>query len=198
MRVVLVRHPTPLIAAGVCYGRLDVAAETSEIERMVYDRAMVGARVVWTSPAVRCLHVAEAIAAALGVKSRTDRRLLELDFGHWEGRAWSTISGDDLDRWAADPLGFAPPGGESGAALVARMRDFCALLREDCVVVSHGGPLKVLEALLCDRPVDLLAAAPPIGSVTVVCRGLCSPAGLAPSPSQDNNLLKGWKKGHAS
>jgi alpha-ribazole phosphatase len=171
MRVVLVRHPAPLIAAGVCYGRLDVAVEPSEVGRIAADRALVGARVVWTSPAVRCLDLAAAIAAAVGVPSRMDRRLLELDFGDWEGRPWSTIGGDDLDRWAADPLSFAPPDGESGAALVTRVRDFWAGLHEDCVVVSHGGPLKVLAALLRGDPVDLLAAAPPIGSVTVICRG---------------------------
>ncbi len=33
-------------------------------------------------------------------------------------------------------------------------------------MVSHGGPLKVLYALLVGRPIDLLAPAPAIGSVT--------------------------------
>jgi alpha-ribazole phosphatase len=69
-----------------------------------------------------------------------------------------------LDAWAADPWGFAPPGGESGGALVARVRAVFAALRPGTVVVSHGGPLKVLAALIAGRPVDLLAAAPPMGS----------------------------------
>jgi alpha-ribazole phosphatase len=63
-------------------------------------------------------------------------------------------------------LRFAPPGGESGSALVDRVRDVLARLREDrqdCVVVSHGGPLKVLTALLLGVPLDLLVAAPPMG-----------------------------------
>jgi alpha-ribazole phosphatase len=76
-----------------------------------------------------------------------------------------------LDLWAASPLTFAPPGGESGAELLTRVRDFHARLcqdQQDCVVVSHGGPLKVLLALLLGTQVDLLAPAPPIGSVRIV------------------------------
>jgi alpha-ribazole phosphatase len=171
MKVVLVRHPTPLIDAGVCYGRLDVEVTPAEVERIASDPAMAGARVVWSSPAVRCLRVAEAIAAVLDVPLQVDRRLWEVDFGDWEGRRWATVGQEELDRWAADPVGFAPPGGETGAALIARVRDFCSGLCEECVVVSHGGPLKVLKALLRDEPIDLLARPPAIGSVTVICRG---------------------------
>ncbi len=166
MKVVLVRHPTPLIAPGVCYGqRLDLAALPAG--NMVSDPVLVGARVVFSSPARRCLGVASSIATVLGVKLLVDDRLHEIDFGTWEGQPWSAIPRDDLDRWAADPLTFAPPDGESGAELIARVRSFHAGLHEDCVVVSHGGPLKVLGALLRGQSVDLLAPPPAIGSITV-------------------------------
>jgi alpha-ribazole phosphatase len=94
--------------------------------------------------------------------------LLELDFGAWEGQPWSVIEHDELDRWLVDPIAFAPPGGESGAALIARIRDFHAALDQDCVVVSHGGPLKVLHALLRNQTIDLLVPPPAIGSVTAI------------------------------
>jgi alpha-ribazole phosphatase len=168
MRVVLVRHPTPLIEPGLCYGRLDIEVAPVEIARLASDSRMQGALTVWSSPAVRCLRVAEATATAVGVPLRVDRRVWEIDFGDWEGQAWSEIDRAVLDRWAADPVGFAPPGGESGAALIARVRDFHAGLHEDCVVVSHGGPLKVLLSLLRGEPVDLLAPPPPVGSITVI------------------------------
>jgi alpha-ribazole phosphatase len=176
MRIALVRHLAPLIAPGICYGRLDVAVDPSADEpmrRVVADQRFSGARRVWTSPAIRCRGLADAIAGALSVPLCVDDRLRELDFGAWEGRPWETIGKTDLDRWAASLLTVAPPGGESGAELIARTRDFHALLwrrQEDCVVVSHGGPLKVLIALLLGKPIDLLADAPPIGSVTCVFR----------------------------
>jgi alpha-ribazole phosphatase len=175
MRVVLVRHPAPAIGQGVCYGRLDVGVDPAageQVGRIASDPGLRGARLVWTSPAVRCRGVAEAIAVAMGVPLRVDGRLWELDFGEWEGRPWAAIARADLDRWAESPSCFAPPGGESGAALIARVRDFHAGICDDCVVVSHGGPLNVLGALLRDQPIDLLAPPPPIGSVTIVscCR----------------------------
>ena len=174
MRVALARHPAPSIGPGVCYGRLDVELRPSakdQIAGLATNPALRGATRVWTSPAVRSRGPAEAIALALGVPLTVDPRLQELDFGVWEGRPWEAISRGDLDRWAASPLTFAPPGGESGAELLTRVRDFHAGLcrdQQDCVVVSHGGPLKVLSALLAGRHVDLLAPAPPIGSVTIV------------------------------
>jgi alpha-ribazole phosphatase len=168
MRVVLVRHPTPLIDAGICYGRLDIEVAPAEIARIAVDPVLAGARVIWSSPLVRCLRVAEAISATLAVPLCVDRRLWEIDFGTWEGQAWANIDRAQLDNWAADPVGFAPPGGESGAMLIARVRDFHSAMQEDCVVVSHGGPLKVLAALLRGAPIDLLAHPPAIGSVTCV------------------------------
>lgn len=118
-------------------------------------------------------------AAMAGIPLRVEPNLQELAFGAWEGVAWSEVPRAALDAWAADPLGFAPPGGECGAALQARvMRVHRALLTagEDAAVVSHGGPLKLLAALLRGDPPDLLAEAPAFGSVQVFtdCREIRS------------------------
>jgi alpha-ribazole phosphatase len=174
MRVVLIRHPRPLIEPGICYGRLDIplhAEARDVIAGIAADPGLKGAACVWSSPALRCRALADAISGILAVPVTLDQRLQELDFGAWEGRPWVTVARADLDRWAAEPASFAPPGGESGAALIARVRDFAAALhgdRRDCVVVSHGGPLKVLAALLAGNPVDLLAPAPPIGGIQFI------------------------------
>jgi alpha-ribazole phosphatase len=165
MRVVLVRHPAVSIAPGICYGRLDVMLKDG-VGDLPADPAFVGIRRVWTSPARRC----RELALAIWGDAADDPRLLELDFGAWEGRTWDSVPRDLLDDWAASVVEFAPPGGESGAALIARVSAFHDdLMRaaEDCIVVSHGGPLKVLRALLTGRQVDLLAPAPAIGSVEV-------------------------------
>jgi alpha-ribazole phosphatase len=186
MRIALIRHLAPSIGPGICYGRLDVGIDPSaeqQIGRLVTDPVLSGAKLVWTSPARRCREVADAIALTLMVPMTIEPRLLELDFGDWEGRSWATIARTDLERWAASPLAFAPPGGESGAELVIRIREFHASLRrdqQDCVVVSHGGPLKVLAALLTEAPVDLLSIAPPIGSIRVITCPDHDPSGRKP------------------
>jgi alpha-ribazole phosphatase len=167
MMIVLVRHPPPDIAPGICYGRLDIPLRPGFAASVAAIVAAIGAHRplrVWTSPARRCRTVAEAV----GAPTIMDARLRELDFGDWEGRAWNDVPRAALDRWAADPAGFAPPNGETGAALLARVREVLAAIRtegEDCAVISHGGPLKLLAALLLGEPADLLAQPPAIGSV---------------------------------
>jgi alpha-ribazole phosphatase len=162
--IVLVRHPPLAIAPGICYGRHDLAiADPADIAPIVAQvRAFLGT--VWTSPLRRCRIVADAIGA-----NRIDARLIEMDFGAWDGVAWDDIPKAALDAWAADPWGFAPPGGETGASLVARVTAFRESLPPgDHVIVAHGGPLKVLTALLQGRKVDLMAPSPALGSVTLI------------------------------
>lgn len=129
-------------------------------------------RSIRSSPARRCHLLARAIAAALGGEVVLDDRLLELDFGAWEGLAWDLVPREALDRWAADLAGFAPPAGESGAALVERVAAVLPALPErgTHLVVSHGGPLRVLRSLLRGEPVDLGRPAPALGSVELFHR----------------------------
>ncbi len=174
MKVVLLRHPAPDIAPGICYGRLDVALEPAAqrgLSQRATDPRLRGAIRIWTSPARRCLELASVVARALSAELVVDERLQELDFGEWEGQHWNDVRRALLDEWAASPEAFAPPGGEAGIALIQRVSAFVFDLRDyrrDCVVVSHGGPLKILIALLAGQPIDLLAAPPPVGSVTVM------------------------------
>lgn len=163
MRAALVRHLPTGIAPGHCYGRLDLPPGPADPAPVLGALRGFGPARLLSSPARRCMALAERIG-----RPEADARLLELDFGEWEGRPWDTVPRAALDDWAADPWRFAPPGGESGAALVERVRAFHAGLREDCIVVAHGGPLKVLAALLRGDPVDLLAPAQPMGSVLLL------------------------------
>ena len=76
-----------------------------------------------------------------------DARFAEIDFGDWELQAWALIDRALLDAWAASPLHFCPPGGESVAAM--RHRVIAALdehgsASDHLVVVAHGGPLRAI------------------------------------------------------
>jgi alpha-ribazole phosphatase len=172
MKIVLVRHLPPMIKPGICYGHLDIPMRpggASELARSVAAQMSEGSVRVWTSPAIRCRPLARLIAESLSAPLTADPRLLELDFGDWEGRPWDDVPRAELDRWAADPAAFHAPGGESGLELIDRVQAFHQEIcrqGQDCVVVSHGGPLKVLIALLRRDPVDLLAAPPAMGAIT--------------------------------
>jgi alpha-ribazole phosphatase len=142
VQVFLIRHPKPVIDAGICYGRLDVDAHAPQA---VADRIkpLLPANVaLYSSP----LRRARQLAEALHPSPMIDGRLAEIDFGDWEGRAWDDIERDALDEWAANLTGFIPPGGESVASLQQRVIDFANSLvpRPAVALVAHAGVLRAL------------------------------------------------------
>ena len=102
---------------------------------------------VLASPLVRARQTAEAVAGACGLAVTVDERLVEIDWGTWEGRPAGGLAGTDVDRWRAED-GTAPEG-ESLASLSARVESFCLdTLGADghVVAVSHVSPIKAAAA----------------------------------------------------
>jgi alpha-ribazole phosphatase len=104
---------------------------------------------VWSSPLQRCRQLAEQLHPLPLV----DDRLVEMNFGDWEGRPWDDIPRNELDAWAADIAGYAPQGGESPVALQRRALDFVAgLAVPEAVIVTHAGVIRMLLARWQDLP----------------------------------------------
>ena len=152
MQLHLIRHPRPDVAPGICYGQTDVSLAECP--------ATVAGRLRPLLPESFALHAsplsrARLLAEALG-KPRLDDRLKEIHFGDWEGRSFDEIGQPALDAWAASPLDFAPPGGESPRQMAARAHAFLAELRAEApaaaVVVAHGGPLRAIAGALLGLP----------------------------------------------
>ena len=101
-----------------------------------------------TSPLLRARQTAEAVAAACGGgPAVVDQRLVEIDWGTWEGRPAGSLAVADVDRWRADD-GTAPEG-ESLDSLSRRVESFCVeMLEQDglVVAVSHVSPIKAAAA----------------------------------------------------
>jgi broad specificity phosphatase PhoE len=98
------------------------------------------------------------IAAARHPPPTIDMRFIEMDFGEWEGRAWSEVPREQLDLWAVDVAGYRPPGGESFADLIARVGAALADLREPHLIVTHGGAIRAAWHLLGGRTLADAAA----------------------------------------
>jgi alpha-ribazole phosphatase len=145
----LIRHPKPVIAEGVCYGRLDIAAENAPGIADHLRGTLPPGLPLWSSPLRRC----QALAEALHPRPLLDERLAEMDFGAWEGRPWDTIPSAELDAWAADIGAYAPPGGESPFAVQERALDFVdGLDVPEAIIVTHAGVIRVLLAHWHDLP----------------------------------------------
>ena len=146
MDLILVRHTRPAVAAGICYGRLDVGvAETFPTESNAVLAALPTIRRVVSSPLSRCLELGRYIAAEKNLPIDIDERLMELDFGAWEGQPWTAVPASDLDDWARDFMHARPHGGESVAMLrdrVAAALSQWSARREPIAIITHAGVIK--------------------------------------------------------
>jgi broad specificity phosphatase PhoE len=110
------------------------------------------------SPLRRTRDTMELMRRALGLVPedyRLDDRLKELTFGRWEGMTWREVRARDAAgaaRRVQDKWHFVPPEGESYAMLAERLRPVVAEIRQDLVMVSHGGVARALLALLAGVP----------------------------------------------
>jgi alpha-ribazole phosphatase len=149
MSLRLIRHPAPEVEAGVCYGRLDLPLKepAGPVITAIAARLPPISRVI-SSPATRCRRLAEVIAAARDLEVHIDPRWQELDFGAWEGHAWTAIPRALSDPWAENYWDLAPPDGETYRALTERVTDALAALdpAEDVAIVTHAGPIRVALA----------------------------------------------------
>jgi alpha-ribazole phosphatase len=155
MKIIAVRHTSVDVADGICYGQSDVAtASTFEKEKeMVVQKLMQEQyQAVYSSPLSRCRKLAGFVAK--GNPIIYDARLMELNFGKWEGCRWDDIyNSEESQRWFDDWVNTPCPGGESNSQLVARVEDFLQQVTpqhsdETILVVTHGGVVRALISLL--------------------------------------------------
>ncbi|WP_428102043.1 alpha-ribazole phosphatase [Candidatus Rariloculus sp.] len=158
MAVILVRHTRPAVPKGMCYGRMDVGlADTFAEEAAAVLAALPSVHQVVTSPLNRCLQLAKYIAEARNLPIEVDGRLMELDFGRWEGRPWSAVPEADLDAWARDFMLARPHGGESIAMLrdrVAAVLSDWSARRKSVAIVTHAGVIRAACEPRTDEPWD--------------------------------------------
>lgn len=144
--VILARHGrTEANSSGVLAGRsrgvhLDDLGRQQAKAAADRVRALRLAAVV-SSPLERCRETAQQIAARQEPKARvrTDRGLLEVDYGEWTGQPLAKLSKQPLWRTVqAHPAAARFPGGESMAAMSARA--VAAVRRWDATVTAEHGP----------------------------------------------------------
>jgi probable phosphomutase (TIGR03848 family) len=188
--VLLVRHGQTATTGRVLPGQLrglhlseDGRRQADALARRIGRLSAVAA--VYASPLERATETAAPIARACRRPVRMERGLIEVDVGEWSGaslrrlrrrREWPLVQ-----RY---PSGFTFPGGESFAAMQARV--VSAIVRlvarhrgRTIVAVSHADPIKAAVAHALGTPLDLfqrIFIAP--ASITTIVYGNEGPAVL--------------------
>jgi broad specificity phosphatase PhoE len=102
-------------------------------ERLRHERIAA----TYSSPLSRTVETARIIAVRCGLEPQTVDGLREISHGRWEGLTRAEVEqryGDEYAAWEEDPFTFAPEGGETGVAVLAR-----ALPAIRAIVTKHGG-----------------------------------------------------------
>ena len=102
--------------SGIGASDLALVADAAGAAERIRPQLPTGVR-VFSSPLQRC----HQLAALLHPAPVNDDRLREMHFGAWGMTPWQRIQRTALDGWAADPLGFRAPGGESPREMAARV-----------------------------------------------------------------------------
>jgi probable phosphoglycerate mutase len=118
-------------------------------------------RALYVSPLERTRETAAPIAAALHLRAKTERGLLECDFGDWTGKTLASLS--KRPEWRAvqhAPSTFRFPAGESFTEMQLRIWTTLERLAQDhhgetIVVVSHADPIKAAVTYAQGVPLDL-------------------------------------------
>jgi ribonuclease H / adenosylcobalamin/alpha-ribazole phosphatase len=151
------RGTLPLTEAGVAQAE----ASARRLAAVAATRGDLAA--VLTSPLPRARATADIVGTALGLRPVVDDDLVETDFGAWEGLTFAEVSQrytGELAEWLGSARA-APPGGESFAAVGARVRRsreriVAAHPGRAVVVVTHVTPIKVIVCQALDAPPSAL------------------------------------------
>jgi probable phosphoglycerate mutase len=159
-RLFLVRHgATQLTAENRFSGAVGV--DLSDEGR--WQAAQLGDRLrheritaLYSSPLSRTMETARIVGSACGLEPDPRDGLREISHGRWEGLTRAEVEerfGDEYTSWEEDPFTFAPEGGESGVAVLARalpvIREIVTRHTGECVlVVSHKATIRILLSSL--------------------------------------------------
>lgn len=162
MDIYLIRHLPPLEMEGRAYGQLDVKYRKDLLESSVEHLQTILPKdfTCYTSPLTRCKELAEALHPA----PIQDTRILELNFGDWEGLLWEEMPKEPFDRWMNDYVNTAPPNGESFMDQKTRVENFWKEITnpsnkskeqsKPIAVVCHGGVIRSLLKITLEIPFD--------------------------------------------
>lgn len=163
LKIFLLRHgQTPFNADNNRYcGRTDIALTAkgiSQAEEVKRQMEGIGLLNVYSSPLQRAYTTA---CIASGKEAIKDERLIEADFGEWEGKTKEEFiaeNGSVWTNWMSDPANHRAGGtGETGSEIVARVDDFFNSLQKkykegNVMVVAHNGINRLYMAYKLGMP----------------------------------------------
>ncbi|MDO9152608.1 MAG: alpha-ribazole phosphatase family protein, partial [Paludibacter sp.] len=146
MEITLIRHTSVNVDLGICYGQSDVEVssnfetEAKRVAELLKDEKYDA---VFCSPLSRCTILANFCGFSNPI---LDERLMELNFGDWEMKAWNDINDPQLRRWYSGWINEIPTNGESFKEQILRVSNFIFELHntgyKSIAIFAHAGVIR--------------------------------------------------------
>lgn len=134
------------------------ARETGRILKEKLDRGEIHIDEIFTSPLRRAYDTAKEISSMTGIPMRIEERLIEQNFGKWEGTPRDGKEFAQAKKNFADSYG----GGESMMRMAQRIYNLIDDLKKEpgrtCLLVAHNGITRIIESYFRDMTNDEFAA----------------------------------------
>ena len=157
MEIYLIRHTTPSIKKGICYGQTDVDlnSDTFEFELCEIKKKLPSnIDIFYCSPLTRGLKLAQRLTKEIQI----DERLIELNFGRWENKRWSELDNQELSNWMENFVNVKAGGAESYLDLHKRTHSFIKALRKNSkqkiAIVTHAGNIRSFLCFILGIPLE--------------------------------------------
>ncbi|MCO6498893.1 MAG: alpha-ribazole phosphatase [Vicingus serpentipes] len=159
MEIYLIRHTTPQIEKGICYGQTDILVSNSFKEECqiigLKLREILNDTPIYCSPLSRCYGLAKELS---NIQPIIDDRLMEMNFGDWELKPWHKIEKKSLNKWMKDFINVPCPNGESYQTLHCRVSEFIKELKqtklEKVIIITHGGVIRSILSYIQQSPLE--------------------------------------------
>jgi len=130
-------------------GLTDRGKKQAQAVAKIFKKVEVGT--IYTSPFLRTFQTAEIIAKATGLPVKTDKRLIEINHGTWEGKTVDRFNKKEkqmLKQWRENPVGVQMINGENLADVVLRCQEFIEALPEGkYIIVTHDLVIRLMAAM---------------------------------------------------
>lgn len=117
-----------------------------------------------TSPLKRCADFAEEIAQTHTLPLHTERELIEISFGLWEGKTADELletEPDKIKKYWSDPINVTPPKGENLLAFEQRVINgwkniVTEFQGKHILLISHAGVMRMILCHILGMPLTEL------------------------------------------
>ncbi len=155
MEIYLIRHTTPDIKNGLCYGQTDLDVTNSFLQEAEQIKPHLPPTIttIYSSPLQRCSKLAQTLFPSQTIIYHND--LKEVNCGQWEMQLWDAIPKKDLHPFMADFVNIAMPNGESYINLYNRViacYNYITTLPKSTAIVAHGGVIRSILSHITNTP----------------------------------------------